>query len=657
MESERVLRAAPLLEGEFRERRKEIRINLLRLTLGEFEKEEVVSTTEVTRKCAALHNVEFNQYNVGDLLNEVDDSEIEAIDKDTFRINDPPKFEGLEEKIGRLWDGFSEVLSKYRKEDIDPYYASQVRPGFISFFERFIKDIADSVSEIQEQQRDTIHTHDGRTERIIEEIAESNNITDKTIFKGAIQEYLSDPDEDLLHFINSCYSTAVNVELLSREEEVVELSDIPARNRVLLLDTNIIVALLADSDKQHHLAHQVCKRSRSDDLDFSLYYTEKTRDELNGLIDSSENEMDGVFEGDYEIDTVNNQFVKDFSNKPEQSWESYLSEIRDWESIIAEEYNIELFDKQKSPNEVVENTAREMFLEHYSFDVDRHRLSRIEHDSNILGLAAVERKFSSWDFGPFVLSFHNVLTQIGRGMTEYESTESIVGGKPLALQPRSWINYILAFSSANLESDDKLDIANSVIQIASDFERQITMDEFVHVLAPKVDLGLEDEDSLKRFLVNHPTLSDDIEEAVREDRGHEAEQLARNIVTDTEYIETIQEERQFQDRIQNARKRIEELEDEIEELEKQTEEGSDEFTSNYVELRRQFLDLPKEIIIDYGFSIPPEDGRSVEEIKEWLEDAIVVIRTSSDTPEELLEIKDKIALLLSEAILLENSDD
>ena len=272
--------------------------------------------------------------------------------------------------------------------------------------------------------------------------------------------------------------------MISREDDLISFPELPERNRIILLDTNIIVALLATTDQDHNLARIVCKKSV--ESGFKLRYTERTATELEELIKGCEREMSGLHEGDDKISLANNQFVEDFAGQPDREWGDYIGYLKSWRSIVETKHDVLPLQDEREPDTEVEKAARDLFLEENNHDVSAGKLANIGTDSKNLGVMVAYRKHSSWDFGPFLLSFHNNLTKIGNRLAQSDEFERSVGKRPIALQPRSLLNYLMAFSSSEVNTADQQEIVKSIIQISASFSDEITVDDYMHTLAPKI---------------------------------------------------------------------------------------------------------------------------------------------------------------------------
>lgn len=663
MDKEQLLTASSLLHGNLKNRRENIKEEIIKLSLTELDDKFTVE--DVSQKCRREFDVTFNESAVITKLEELEGDILQKNSNSEFKLIDDIEYSSFENILNPVWNEFKQHLQLFT-DKADPYYTNEIEPAFYYFFKEFFLEIAESVEELNEYQKETIYTNHGSTGDLIDDAIDRHRITDPAIFREAIRDYLYDPGEALLEFTASCYTAVVNVDLLSKEDELVEFPSIPDENKILILDTNILIALLADSHDQYITAKTICERST--EMGFDLFYLEDTAKELERYIEGTKHEMDGLVSGQHKSGTAESGFVEDFQKKPEMRWDDYLEELKDWKNTLESEFEIVEYSSGKSPNPIVKEEVEQMMLSGGG-DMGEREMRRLSHDASLLGIVAEERQYSDWSFGPFVLSFHNQLTQIGEGFTENPKTKQITGGEPLALQPRSWLNYIISFTPAELDSQELDDLSMTVLRTAADFEEEIGMDEYVHTLAPKVGLEKEDEESLKSLLVRHP-LYDELEDALENDEGHRAEKVSRKILTDDEYIETVREEREFKDRIQYASSRIEELEEEIDELESELDrEDSGETRavsiedltlSNEGEFREGYELVVEEYSKKFAddndseFPNPPSPSSNIEEIKTWLETTTAsLVRVEREIDDE--ELKPKLENLLAGAIMLSNS--
>jgi len=406
--------------------------------------------------------------------------------------------------------------------------------------------------------------------------------------------------------------------------------------------------------------------------------------------------MDGIYHGSKSFEAAETQFVKDFRKKYDISWDDYISDIRDWEDTILK-WDITEFAEDIEPNEKAMEEAKELLIEHEG-ELTQQSLDRLNHDASLYGYAAQYRVESYSDFGPFILSFHNNFTDAGNKLAQKEGLQGIIGNHVLAMQARNWLNYLLSFSSINFDEEDRKEVSLAILQGATNFDDSMTIREYSRLLVPKLELETEDEEYLAEYLSGHP-LHEELQEALNDNKGDRAERVSREIIKDAEYRKTIQEKRQFHDRVQRASSRVEELEEEserkeerIEKLEQQVEElegGSGDtiiiegstaiaeseaeaeaeaqaeakitFNQQYDEFIDEFAaalpddlgGLSEELSGQFDASDirnPPDEESSVEQKKEWLQTVSAIITVSDTVPEFLTQHQSQIQELLAMAI-------
>jgi len=651
MHTEQFLKAALLLDGKIRGRREEIKSNLIKLTLSEFDEGDEITSKDIRLKLKSSHNLQIREEAIEEILHDLQPGYVKSTGNDKYIVAEPMEFKTLDQRIGSLWNEFQPILSSQIGE-IDPYVQRRFKSGFSDFFEEFISILASSVEELEEHQKDVLISDWGKAEEICNEAAEKNNIKQRAIFRDSIKQYLNDPGDGLLELVDSCYTTAVNIDLISKADSI-EFPELPERNSTLILDTNVLVSLLAETDPQHELARIVCERTP--ELEFDLRFTKGTEDELEALIKRCESEMSGLHTGSGNIELANNQFVEDFGRQRNREWQDYIRYLKNWKEVVEEKYDIIRLENQKSPNQEIVEACTEKFLERNSYEVNRHKLGKIDTDAQNLGLIGSYRKHSNWDFGPFVLSFHNSLTEIGIELAKSGEFESIIGDRPTAIQPRSWLKYIMAFTPTETTTDKHNEIAKSIIQISSNFEDDISVDEYMHTLAPKLGVKNNNEQYLKKIIVNHPTLSEDFEKAVSDDDGNQAEKLAREILTDKEYLQAIEDEKEYEETMKDASSRIQELQEEVRELESGTSSGHSDFRSEYARAVEQFQAAINTSIEDSEYSSPPSEDADLSEIKEWVEITIGQINMADIKPKRIVEVKSELEDVLVGIIEQQNN--
>jgi len=392
----------------------------------------------------------------------------------------------------------------------------------------------------------------------------------------------------------------------------------------------------------------VCERSN--ELGFNLVYTPETRQEMKRLIRGSKHEMDGFHSGNKEFETIESQFVHDYFNRDNISWSEYISEISDWPRLLELEWEITELDADIDHDATKLEFARDSLRRLDSvIEEDDSVSNKISHDTHLLSTVAelVERSSNAVDLGPYVLTFHNDITTISEiGKDEFWE-------RRIALQVRTWLNYLCTFTPTDATDIDSSELGKAILRSTVNIDNSLTIEEYTRLAAPKAGLDSRDEDVLADYFVNHP-LSREMEKALNKNRGDLAEQIAREMLEDEERIEKFKKMREkdekverLQGSIQDVRSKWEKEKEKRKQLEKIVEEQSQtkininvsaeanatattEIQQFNAELNEfiELLDtkLP-EGIEQSDLPNPPEDG-DISEIEDWLEELKISVAAS-----------------------------
>lgn len=323
--------------------------------------------------------------------------------------------------------------------------------------------------------------------------------------------------------------------------------------------------------------------------------------------------------------------------------------LRGWRDYLEEEYNIKRFEMDyKNPNQDIKQAAKDRFISESTNELDRNLLDRIDHDSTLLGVAARFRDEADLDFGPFVISDHNLCTNIGVRLAEDEETQDIIGSEPIAFHPQGWLNYILAFTPVDLGDEAKKNISMGILSSSLSTEDDISIDEYIHKFTPEVGLEFEDEEYLKDYLLSH-SLGNELERAIGNNEIAKAREISTTVLEDDEYRETIEQEREMNEKLDYARKQIEKRDKEIEELRNSPDEAmlKDKYRSILYQIDYSYPIQLEEAVINS----PPEEP-SIEEMKTWLSTSTAAIdmTNTENLPDDIKDISSDMEELYSNCI-------
>lgn len=693
MNKQSLLEVAPLLEGELLEQRQELKKNIVKYTLSQERFPTEFTLSRVTAYSDSNFGIKIETSAAASTLGELQEEQlVKHVHESKYEIVEKPETISFNKLADPVWNEFCKILAQ-SDNDIDIHYLDRnMENSFKDFLLEFFLDISGSFEALNEHQIDTLYSKD--LEDLIDKSASSHEFQNESAYKRNLKEYLQNPreQEELLKFTDKTYRGIVNIDLLSREGELdfPPISDIPQKNRMVILDTNVLVNLLCKTDNLHPIASTVCETSLNNGLD--LVYLEETKEELNRLLQGAENEMSGIYDGDKKISTADTQFVKDFQRSDEAvSWDEYISKAKEWKDTVRE-LGITELDCNYKPNQKVTENAKELLIE-ADDKISDGFIRRVNHDASMLGYAAQYRVRSRGNFGPFVLSFHNAFTETCNKLVQRDGLQGIIGPHPLGMQSRSWLNYLMSFSSAGFDEDNRRQVSLAILQGATKFDDSLSIQEYARLLVPKAGLKKEDEKHLGKYLREHP-LSKELEKALERDDGQKAEDLSRQILTDDEYRQTIQEERDFGKRIKKASSRVNEMQSKLElkdnkinqleeEIDKLKRNGGSptiniqggtavanaeaeasvnvEFKQQYENIANEFAELDDEKVIDimvglpdrfdeFKLNDPPSESSSIPKKLEWLQTASAVLTLSDKIPEWANQLQPDVMELISMGI-------
>jgi len=643
MDSETAYKATKLFEGDIRKQKDSLKKNVVKGVLPECPDEFTVD--DVITASAEEFDTEISKHIVIDSLENFEGEYVKKISEDEYKLISEPEFENLETLLEPSWREYKQLLHLY-DDDIDPQRTAELKPLFTTFLQEFFLEISDSIKSLNDYQVRGVYTEYDGTDEIIDEAIDNGHTDQGELFRETIIEYIKDPGEELISFTEQFYQAALNYDILKKDSEIIDFPSIPAKNKKLILDTNVIVLLLAETDNKHMLAKSIVKQSQSEEIGFDVCYLPKTEEEVDNLINGTKYEIENIPLLEDNEDKLN-QLTQHFRRETGMSKEEYLRELNNWRSILEEVYNISVLEpKYKSSNQDVNDFVTKELISETSGTFDENLVDRVDHDSTMMGYAARYRDEADLDFGPFVISDHEQITSIGVSVSESEETKDIVGGQPLAIHPQGWLNYILSFASFELGEDAKRNMSMGILTSSLDVEENIELEEYIHTLTPQIGLEFEDEDDLKDYLLGH-TLGEELERAIENNEITEARDISTRILDDVGYKEAIQNN--FKSKLVNVREKLEEKEEKIEELTSEPEQST--LKDKYRSILYQ-LDSSYPMEVEEGEIPPPPEEASITEIKQWLNTATAMIQESDpdSIPNDVQELFSDMELLYSECI-------
>lgn len=574
-----------------------------------------------------------------------------------LRKVDIPKFEDLTTNV---WLEFVQFL-KIRNSEFDPYIDAELRIVFDSLLMKFAINIVKS----QKTVIDSLPMDDFRS--IVEQEAHENKIARKHKFVNIFCEYILSKSPKLLEFISNRYSGIINMGLILTEQEM-PLLDLIDKVGFLLVDTSFLVALMCQTDTTHALSvalSNLCKKRH-----IPLYFHEETKREMDNLIRGSKIEMNGlVVEGNPAL--IQTQFVRDFKNVGTISWNEYFSELSNWErlvnafwdiSMMPEQYPVDksVYDFVKLWLPILDRTRYEERFALYGHAKSLRDDQQVQHDASCLGIVAASRKaMGVGSIGPWFLTFDNLVFGLSEFYTQIDKQKF-----SLAIQPRTWINYLLTYSKIEIKEAEYNSVAEAIILFsARSYESNITLADYTRLITGKLGLRTQDSELILELFLNSP-LKAELERELDLGHGGNADRLTQRIITDKQFVDSIIDQRKIKDDFKRVAGKLREVEVQYRE-EKAAREAlercsghnilikSEIKTTVDINLQTQLNSLVSQLSTimpdgfeKYGLPEPPKGETRTFRLKEWLIALKDSITASKDITDDAKSTIDNVKTLL-----------
>lgn len=543
---ELLIRLSAITKGELLERRKDIRKSLVLAAIDNYDINNIFDASEVDSQIEQLTKCKLIPEDIISVLNELEyEGSIEHIGELHYKIKTKPNIPNIEQIIQPVWKEFQTFI-KTRYSKYDQIVHINAKKIFESILIKILTRF--SVSELLENQLDTIPIED--FEYVIHKEVENIYFPDDfgKKYPTIIFEYFYSNSPKLLDFIFESYYGLINIDLVSREQELPQI-DFYNKINFLLLDTNFIIPLICDTDPKNPLSLAVVKQCKK--YNIPLYYSQTTADEIWRSINSAKSEMRGLNSKKGSI--VNNQIVAHFVNS-RQIWSDFSIYLSAWEKIIEHNWSIIPIPQALSSNvdEEIYNQMKYMLPLTDKFrydsraerDVDYHFHLRNEnaykHDAYCIGIISYLKKNAfngdkSKTVGPWFLSYDNLVSFVD---STYNRKDEIFG---YVIQSRTLLNYFLAYSKIHFDVEDKEKVAIALLRFtARSKSSSLTIEEYSRLVSAKVDFGEENSEIMKEIFLKSPLL-EELDRALRLDDGEKIDDVAFNILSHPGIQDLVQE--------------------------------------------------------------------------------------------------------------------
>lgn len=533
-----LVRMSPLTKGPIKERRGEIKKNLVLSTLTKFPTDKIFTVEELRLALNSELKCSFTNDLIISILDELIKEEfVQHISGLNYRLLKKIELPSFGKITEEPWKEFLKFV-KANYKDYDPYLDRELRKAFdeilMQIILKFVLSNVITVTNI-----DIIHIDNFN--ELLKEILKKHNLNIKYV--NLFSTYLNSNSTILLNFIFNMYNSIINVDLIFKEQEMPSVDFI--NNMVFLLaDTTILTALMCKSHFMHPMALAVTNQCKENHI--PIYFCEPTKGEFDSLIKGSEHEMSSLLETS-DFGVIRSPFVFDY-RKQELGWHDYLLILKRWEKLLSKNYNIIILPKEiiiESDKDtyayfkrtipildtlkIQEKTNANPYYRHKS-----KNKFQIDHDSFCVSVISYLRKLEAYKdgMGPWFLTFDGIVS----GTDAAYAKENSCG---LVIQLRTLLNYFVIYSKIKFKKEEEKQVAEAIIRNTIGIDKtEIRIDEYSELVTYKIGLNSDFFDIIKELFIKSP-LKVELESALRYNRGEEADNTAYKILSDASYIETI----------------------------------------------------------------------------------------------------------------------
>ena len=621
MDIDQLLDVAPLTKGPLTNRRKEITTNLVRYVLNRRHRSGAVSPGDITTISEHYTGIQIDTSEAGEALENLHDSGELSYNEETgkYDVVDLAPIAEIDDQLDAIWGQFQEML-RDRPKDLDPDFLTQrKKSAFDEIIFTYFERLSDSIELLEQTGTDNLLTED--FEEIIDDTIAEHEPKNKEEFKDTLRQFLSDPSDELLDLVDTIYTGAINLNILSKATEIPFEELTEGNSGVLFIDTNMIINLMCRTDRYHSIAKVTCKRSS--ELGYDLYYLSSTVREVKRVVRGSKREMRNLTNPNNGF--IRSQLIQDFFNTNEHSeWQDYLSEFQQWQQYLELKYGLEEYSGSVPPDESVTDFVRtsidEMERQAGRDEENRKNEKAVQHDADIIGTVAELRKRHTGPLSsaPYLLSFDRTINSISN-----MGKNGAFWDEQLVFQPRSWLNYILAFTSSDVDHDRRTEVSQAILSSSIEFDDPLTVDDYIELLRTKLDVDADKKDLLEEYIVESP-LGDQFTRAVEREKTNDAMETAKQILASEGWQEAFVERHANKEQLKNAREQVDDLESEVSEAEKEAKAYKEALQAQNTIV----LDVPKFEDDNSGI-----DSTQIAELNENLTTLITLL--NKEVPDEL----------------------
>jgi len=642
-----LIRLSKLTQGPLLGRRKEIRKSFVLAALSMFSIESNFQVQDLYTKVKTITKCELDNENIISILNELQNEDIvrhiSELDYKLIKNIEIPDFQHNSQPI---WDEFH-IFLKNQYKDFDPFIDKDARNVLDCILIEILKRFIISAEPLEHQVESLpIENFESLIKEEVDQANLSKNLN--KVYPNIINTYIHSDSEVFLQFIFDNYSNQINIDLISREQEMPFI-DFLDDVYFLFVDTPFLTALMCKTDPVHPLASAVAKQCENSNI--PLYYTTKTKQEMLGLINGSKHEMSGLSTRKKGI--IRSQFIADFKRK-KIPLNEYFIILESWGQIIESHHNIKLIPKDfdieiddklyhyiYTAISLLDMARNQDRAEHITDYQPRHRgETQLEHDAFCISLVAKfrEKEYSEGkkSIGPWFLTFDSLLTYLNESNFRHNNDYGYV------IQPRILLNWLLIYSKIQFKEADKKLVAEAIIRFTvRNKEEKITLIDYTRLITYKLGLDEKDIQVMGEIFLASP-LRAELEKALDLDHAEDADFIASKIVSNPKFVESIIKEREtfkkFERVVEALHKKNEELNKEksareaLERIHKNISINVDITATIDINIRTEVNNLINLLDAENAFKDgqleKPSDLSTKDNLKKWLKGIKETIESS-----------------------------
>ena len=605
-----------LTTPKFVELRANIKNIFVMATLSTYPENAIFSSKELERKVQEFTLCKIKRGIITQTIEDfIKNGDIEFIEIDQYKIKKKIIENDYSVYRNEIWKEFEPILKRSIR-DYDSYFNTTIQEIIENILQDYLILINETIEELENNQIEQLFASEKNLKSLIKINVEKRFITDQisTKLPELIEGYFNTKSTIFNEFISQCYSGAIILYVLTKERELPSVS-LKEHLHCLIVDTDFLVNLLCLTSSKFPMIDVVTRNCVKNMI--PIYFLGVTRNELNSLINAMGIKYDQISssvksETEKISEIQKSQILQDFNNRNTKdnslTWPKYFTYLQSWEEIVAKDHGIfilpetEQFELDTSVMDYMRNAIPFIETKFLGKDdpstekmfIKTKSPNQLDHDIYCMGVVSglKNQQFkknhlkvtgASELHGPYFLTFDNTLAYANKlySMNQH--------AKPLVIQPRTLLNYIIKFSHVDINTSHKKDVGKAILRYSlmrSDLK--ISLGDFIDALIKQREI-VDKKD--KDFIINcilSSALKDDLDKMLQAGEISQAEreiqkifpelflQLEEKKLLEARNKELAQELAKGHEIIKQREREIEELQKRINELDNRKGKESSE---------------------------------------------------------------------------------